>query len=142
MSNFFIEREVNSFLLKRLYGDQDNPLHLMKNLQDRTRVFALNIIRFCNSLPNHSVYRVIRYQLLRSATSVGANYRAACHAQSRPAFLAKLAIVEEQTDETLFWLELLRDLEYQHDDLPKLLDEASQLTAIIVASRKTAKRNR
>jgi four helix bundle protein len=86
---------------------------------------------------------VIGKQLMRSGTSVGANYRSACHAQSRAAFLAKLAIVEEEADETQFWLELLADLDLgTRHERTRLYDEARQLTAIVVASRKTAKRNR
>lgn len=111
----------------------------MQHLQDRTKKFALDIIRFCNALPNRPAMRVIRYQLLKSGTSVGANYRAACHAQSRAAFIAKLSIVEEEADETLFWLELLEGMNYQHTSLATLKNEAAQLTAIIIASKKTAR---
>ena len=114
----------------------------MKHLKDRTKRFALDVIHFCNSLPNNAAYRVIKNQLLRSGTSVAANYRAACRAQSRAAFIAKLAIVEEEADESEFWLELLEEIyTNQNPTLIKLKKEASQITAIIVTSKKTA-RNR
>ena len=114
----------------------------MKHLKDRTKRFALDVIHFCNSLPNNAAYRVIKNQLLRSGTSVAANYRAACRAQSRAAFIAKLAIVEEEADESEFWLELLEEIyTNQNPTLIKLKKEASQITASIVTSKKTA-RNR
>lgn len=113
----------------------------MQNLKNRTRRFALDTIRFCNTLPNEPAYKVIRYQLLKSGTSVGANYRAACRAQSIAAFIAKLSIVEEEVDETLFWLEILEELAYKNNpNLVALKNEANQLTAITVASKKTARR--
>ena len=114
----------------------------MKHLKDRTKRFAIDVIQFCNSLPNDGVYRVVKNQLLRSGTSVAANYRAACRAQSRAAFIAKLAIVEEEADESEFWLELIEEIGTNKNPLLiKLKKEASQITAIIVASKKTA-RNR
>lgn len=79
---------------------------------------------------------------MRSASSVGANYRAACRAQSRAAFIAKLSIVEEEADESLFWLELLEELGLgNHNTLQSLKAEADQLVAIVVASKKTSRRN-
>jgi len=81
--------------------------------------------------------------LLKSGTSVGANYRAACRAQSRAAFIAKLAIVEEEVDETLYWLEILEELSFKNNPLlQSLKDEANQLTAITVASKKTARKRK
>lgn len=101
------------------------------------------MIHLCKQLPNTSECRVIRNQLLRSATSVGANYRAACHARSRKDFIAKLALVEEEADESQFWLELLDELEIEASyQISELRDEAHQLTAIIVASKKTARQKR
>jgi four helix bundle protein len=115
----------------------------MNDLRARTKRFALDVIRFCERLPNKPTCWIISKQLMRSATSVGANYRAACHAQSRATFIAKLAIVEEEADESQFWLELLRDLDVgDAKQRAYLYAEARELTAIIVASRKTAKRNR
>ena len=109
-------------------------------LQDRTKRFALDVIRLCESLPRRQTSRVITHQLIRSATSVAANYRAACRGQSRATFIAKLAIVEEEADESLFWLEMLGDLELGHrGTLRALKEEADQLVAIVVASKKTSR---
>ena len=115
----------------------------MEPLTDRTKRFARDIIQFSKGLGTNYAVRVIQQQLVRSGTSVAANYRAACRAQSKATFIAKLAIVEEEADETLFWLELLEEVGFdQTDSFKALKDEANQITAIIVASRKTAKRNR
>lgn len=79
---------------------------------------------------------------MRSATSVGANYRAACRAQSRNAFIAKMAIVEEEADECQYWLEMLVELDLAHSEaIASLLDEAQQLTAIASSSKSTARQN-
>ena len=116
----------------------------MQHLRKRTQQFAVDVIKFCEQLEKKAVYRIIQNQLLRSATSVAANYRAACRAQSKATFIAKLAIVEEEADESVFWLEILENLGYNNlgSQLQRLKNEANQLTAIIVASRKTAKKNR
>jgi four helix bundle protein len=114
----------------------------MSDLRDRTKQFALNVIRFCKTLPDNAECRVIRDQLLRSATSVGANYRAACHARSRKDFIAKLALVEEEADESQFWLELLDELDIgANDAVTELRNEAHQLASMVVASKKTARKN-
>jgi four helix bundle protein len=113
----------------------------MSDLRDRTKRFALNVIHLCKSLPNTVECRVIRKQLLRSATSVGANYRAACHARSRKDFIAKLALVEEEADESQFWLELLNELDAGATRaVSQLQEEAHELASIIVASKKTARK--
>ena len=112
----------------------------MSDLGPRTKRFALNVIHLCKTLPNAPECRVIRKQLLRSATSVGANYRAACHARSRKDFIAKLALVEEEADESQFWLELLDELGAgPASQVSELQDEARQIASIIVASKKTAR---
>jgi four helix bundle protein len=111
-------------------------------LQKRTTSFALRILRLFRSLPNCPEARIIGHQLLRSGTSVAANYRAACRARSRPDFLHKLGIVEEESDESVFWLEFLADAGLVHRErLDPLINEARQLTAIFVSSRRTAKEN-
>lgn len=76
-------------------------------MKKRTGQFALRVIRLVESLPNNKVCNVLGHQLLRSATSVGANYRAACRARSTAEFIAKLGIVEEEGDESRYWIELL-----------------------------------
>jgi four helix bundle protein len=108
-------------------------------LKRRTRAFALRIIRLAEVLPRTQTASVIQKQIVRSGTSVGANYRAACRARSRADFAAKLAIAEEEADETLYWLELLAESGLiKAEGLTELRREAHELVAIITASRKTA----
>ncbi|SPF36123.1 conserved hypothetical protein [Candidatus Sulfotelmatobacter kueseliae] len=115
--------------------------HPSADLKERTKKFALRIIRVVRSLPPGLEGRMIGKQLLRSGTSVAANYRAVCRARSRPEFLAKLAIVIEKADETAFWLELLTDAGLIAEaKLKDLQSEANQLVAIFNASRTTAKK--
>ena len=109
-------------------------------LKERTKQFAIKIIKLMESLPKGKVSDVLGKQLLRSATSVGANYRAACRARSKADFISKITIVEEEADESLYWLELMaqsRLLENEH--FVPLMKEADELTAIFTASGKTAK---
>src|SRR5438270_13990311 len=94
-------------------------------LKDRTKRFALLVIRLCQTFPRSQASTVITRQLLRSATSVGANYRAVCRARSSADFVSKLGIVLEEADETLFWLELLLDSGVaQPEKIAPLLKEA------------------
>jgi len=110
------------------------------DLKDRTKQFALRILRLYRELPAKGEARTLGRQVLRSGTSVGANYRAACRARSKAEFIAKLGIVLEEADETVFWLELLLECGIvKHERLEALLDEAHQLTSIFVASICTAK---
>jgi four helix bundle protein len=110
-------------------------------LQDRTKAFALQILRLCRTIRRTDESRVICRQLLRSATSVAANYRAVCRARSMPDFVSKLGIVLEEADETLFWLELLADAQVVAiQNLEISLKEANELVAIFVASLRTVKR--
>lgn len=110
-------------------------------LKERTRRFAIRIIRMYRALPHSEEGRIIGKQLLRSGTSIGANYRAACRARSRAEFVAKLGIVLEEADETAFWLDLLRDAEVFPDaKLHGMICEADELISIFVASMSTAKR--
>lgn len=114
----------------------------MRNLQDRTRTFALDILTYCGTLPNQPPYWTLGRQLIRSATSVGANYRAAQHARSRKEFIAKLGVVEEEADESQYWLELLQQVRTEDiDTLKHLHQEAGELVRIIIASIRTARRN-
>jgi four helix bundle protein len=109
-------------------------------LKLRTRQFALSVIRLCRTLPRSQEALVIARQLLRSSTSVGANYRALCRARSNADFVSKLGIVLEETDETLFWLELLVDSGVAGPEkATPLLKEANELVSIFVASLRTAK---
>ena len=110
-------------------------------LKNRTKQFGLRVIRLVEALPKTGTATVIGKQLLRCATSVGANYRAACRAQSRADFAAKMSIVETEADESVFWLEMLSEAGILKKPLvSQLINEAGELTAIAVASRRTAKR--
>jgi four helix bundle protein len=111
-----------------------------KELQARTKAFALRIIKLVDVLPRTATGQIIGRQLLRSATSVGANYRSACRGQSHAEFAAKLSIVVEEADESLYWLELLEEAGLvKRERLTELLKEANELLAITAAARKTAK---
>ena len=108
-------------------------------LKQRTKAFALRVMKMVGALPNDSVGRAIGGQLVRSGTSVGANYRAACRGRSKAEFIAKLGIVIEEADESSYWMELIIEGELlPTDKVELLLDEANQITAIMVASRKSA----
>jgi four helix bundle protein len=112
-------------------------------LKRRTKQFALRVIQLTEALPNHRTADVIGRQLLRSGTSVGANYRAACRAKSTADFIAKMAIVEEEADESSYWMELLVEAGIVKESLLQpLLQEAGELVAITVASINTAKKRR
>jgi four helix bundle protein len=114
----------------------------MKNqeLKDRTKRFALRIIRLTDSLPRKMAADVLGRQVLRSATSVAANYRSACRARSRADFISKMGVVEEEADESGFWLELIGDAQLlPADNLAELHREAGELTAIAVSSIRTAR---
>jgi four helix bundle protein len=110
-------------------------------MKGRTGQFALRVIRLVQSLPKGRVADVIGKQLLRSGTSVGSNYRASCRARSAADFIAKLAIVEEEADESVYWMELLIESGLvPAARLADLIGEAGQLVAITVASINTARR--
>ena len=107
-------------------------------LKDRTRMFAIRIVRLWRKLPSTAEGRIIGSQLLRSGMSVGANYIAVCRARSKAEFAAKMGIVIEEADETVFWLELLLNLElFSQHQLENLFSETDQLVAIFVSSRRT-----
>ena len=114
-----------------------------EEVKKRMKSFAVRVLRFVKKLPQTMEMHIIAKQVIRSSTSVGANYRASDRAKSQADFIAKMGIVEEETDETLYWLEILEELGVS--DLKELLSlkkEANELLAITVASIKTAKRNR
>ena len=109
-------------------------------LKKRTKEFAIRTIKLVNELPKNSLGRTIGTQLLRAATSVGANYRAVCRAKSTPDFIYKINIVEEEADECTYWLELIIETGLlAKKNVNLLLKEADELTAIFTASGKTAK---
>ncbi|PYP91323.1 MAG: four helix bundle protein [Candidatus Angelobacter sp. Gp1-AA117] len=111
-----------------------------EELRNRTKAFALRVIRLFRALPRSSEAQVLGKQLLRCGTSVAANYRAACRARSKPEFIAKIGIVVEEADECMLWMELLIDAGIvKKEKLESLLNEARQLTAIFTASQQTAR---
>lgn len=108
-------------------------------LKFRTKQFAVMVITFCRTLPKDEEFLIIKKQLIRSATSTAANYRAVCRARSDAEFFAKLSIVVEEADETLFWLELINDLGITKNE--QCLNEATELVKMFSKSRKTVKTN-
>jgi four helix bundle protein len=110
-------------------------------LKQRTKAFALRVMTLVDHLPNNAKGRVLSDQLLRSGTSVGANYRAACRARSTAEFISKLGNVLEEADESAYWMELIIEAELlPRDQIEPLLDEANELTAIFFTARRTAQR--
>ena len=111
-------------------------------LKKRTKEFAHRCVKLAMALPDTPLGKHIRGQIIRCATSVAANYRAACLAQSKAGFISKLSIVIEESDESYFWLEFIIDENMIKKDLvDPLLKEAYELTALFISSRKTARKN-
>ena len=114
-----------------------------EEMKTRTKEFAKDIINLCRKLPNNREGRLIGNQVFKSGTSVAANYRAACRGRSKAEFIAKLGIVEEEADETLFWLEVIEEMNiYDPSSVDSLMQECDEIIAIMVSSVKTAKRTR
>ena len=110
-------------------------------MKRRTKDFAKEIIILCRKLPNNREGRLVGDQIFRSGTSVAANYRSACRGRSKAEFISKLSIVEEEADETLFWLEVIKEMNiFQYAKLDALMEENDEILAIVVASIKTAKK--
>jgi len=113
-----------------------------EELKKRTKHYGLRVVRLTGSLPASRAAGIIGGQLLRCGTSVGANYRAACRARSRPDFISKTSIAIEEADESLYWMELLFDVHLMpKEKLEPLMREADELVAILTASVKTARAN-
>jgi four helix bundle protein len=109
------------------------------DLKKRTKNLALRVMKLVDALPKSPSARVIANQLIRSGTSVGANYRAACRGRSKSEFAAKLGVVVEEADESAFWMELIMEGGLMSEKMVRdLWQEANEITAIMVASRKTA----
>ena len=112
-----------------------------ENLKVRTKQFSLRIIRLVGKMPDTRESKIIGNQIIRSACSVAANYRASCFAKSKRDFVNKLKIVEEEADETIFWLELIEELNYfSLEKTMPLTAEANEIFSIVVASIKTARK--
>ena len=113
-----------------------------EELKRRTKKFGLDVIKLVESLPSTQTGKVIGNQLLRSALSVGANYRAACRGRSKADFISKIGITIEEADESQHWLEMLAESGMiAPDKLKPLMQEANELVAILTASAKTARDN-
>ena len=113
-----------------------------EELKQRTKLFALRTIKLVNALPKNITGRSIGNQLIRCGTSVAANYRAACRAKSRADFIAKMGIVEEEADESLFWMEIIIESKLIKKELiSDLMKEANELLAITVSSKISARKN-
>jgi len=114
-----------------------------EELKAGTKAFAVAVIQLGDDIPRTKTADVIYRQLLRASTSIGANYRAACRARSRVDFISKITIVEEEADESCYWLELFIETGLMKSEhLATLLREANELTAVFTSSGKTAKQNR
>jgi four helix bundle protein len=113
-----------------------------EELCERTKRFSIRIINLATSLPDNISGSMTAHQIIRSGSAVGANYRAACRAKSRRDFINKIKIVEEETDETLFWLEIIEELQLiKSEKITNLKKETLELLSIFVASLKTARKN-
>ena len=112
-----------------------------EQLKNRTKQFALRVFKFLITIEKNKAVDVISYQLFKSSSSVAANYRAVCRGKSNADFLNKLKIVDEESDESLFWLEFIQGLEIECDknELQALIKEADELTAIFSSAIKTIK---
>ena len=112
-------------------------------MKKRTKEFAKSIIKLCRLLPDNREGRLIGNQIFRAGTSVAANYRAACRARSTADFISKLSIVEEEADETLFWLEFIEEMEIlDKASIDSLMKENDEIIAIIVSSIKTSRKKK
>jgi four helix bundle protein len=110
------------------------------DLKKRTKKFALDVIKFVEALPKGKTAEILGRQLIRSGTSVGANYRAASRARSSADFISKMGIVEEEADESIYWMELLVDSDIVTSaDVAQIVTEADELLAITVSSIRTAR---
>ncbi len=121
-----------------------NTVDRINVLRDRTKHFAIRIVKMFKALPHTAEAQIIGKQVLRSGTAVAANYRAACRSRSRMEFVSKMAVVVEEADETVFWLELLVESGIvPARKMRDLLDEANQLLAIFASAHRTSRsRNR
>ena len=115
-------------------------INFAEEFKARTKKFAVDVIIYCKSLPKSDEAFIIKKQLIRSSTSVAANYRAVCRARSDAEFFSKLSIVVEEADESVFWIEMLKDADISNTkETTNLLKEATEILKIVAKSRKTLK---
>jgi four helix bundle protein len=126
--------------MKRIQLGKERIAMGQEDLKRRTKQFALRVIRLVEALPRGRTPDVLGRQLLRSGTSVGANYRSACRARSNADFISKMGIVEEETDESLYWMELLIEAEIvEAAKLESLMKEADEILAMTVSTIMTSR---
>lgn len=116
----------------------------IEKMKKRTKQFAVDVIHFCESLNSSKASSVVTYQLIKSATSTGANYRAACRARSKNEFFSKISIVVEEADESEYWLEVIRDsnLSNSTKELERLLIESNEIVKIVSKARNSISNNK
>jgi four helix bundle protein len=116
----------------------------VEELKKRTKKFAIDVILFCNSLKTCKASSVVAYQLIKSSSSSGANYRAACRGRSKAEFFSKICIVVEEIDESEYWLEIIgaTNLSDQKDELSELFKEANELSKIMSAAKNSCYKNK
>lgn len=113
---------------------------MSQQLKDRTKAFGIRVIKMVKEIKGNKVEDILIRQIVRSATSVGANYRSALRARSKPDFISKITVAEEEADETCYWLEIIIEIGvFPKKRLEPLLREAQEITAILTTSGKTAK---
>src|SRR5437773_12381945 len=113
---------------------------MSQQLKDRTKNFSIRVLKMTREIKKGRIEDILVRQIVRSATSMGANYRSALRARSKPDFISKITIAEEEADETCFWIELIIEMEiFRKKRLDALLKEASEITAILTTAGKTAK---
>ena len=112
----------------------------IERLKKRTKKFAVDVIKFCNSLKTCKASTVVSYQLVKSATSTGANYRAVCRARSNTEFFSKICIVVEEVDESEYWLEIINEanLSNSREELIRLTKEANEITKIMTKAKNSS----
>ena len=138
---------LNDRMLKCLNVFENNLIYTMtekeifiERLKKRTKKFAVDVIKFCNSLKTCKASTVVSYQLVKSATSTGANYRAVCRARSNTEFFSKICIVVEEVDESEYWLEIINEanLSNDSDELERLTKEANEITRIMTKAKNSS----
>ena len=135
--------KIGKLILRLRISNAELEMYRSEELKKRTKQFAIRIIKLFRALPRTEEARVIGKQMLRSGTSVAANYRAVCRARSKAEFIAKMGVVVEESDETVLWLELLVDTQIVSGRrMTELLAEANELLAIFAASQHTARMKR
>nr|WP_321357383.1 four helix bundle protein [uncultured Draconibacterium sp.] len=115
----------------------------IEEMKQRTKKFAVDVILFCETLKSSKASSVITYQLIKSATSTGANYRAACRGRSKSEFFSKMCIVVEESDESIYWLEVIEEANLSNDtkELDRLTKEAIEISKIMTKAKDTTYKN-